>query len=65
MEKVSNNFRQQVIRIVFSIPRGKVMTYGQIATICGSPRAARIVGGIAHWGDPLCLGIEWSRKMGH
>lgn len=26
------------------------MTYGQIAAICGNARAARIVGGIAHFG---------------
>ncbi len=41
------------------------MTYGQIATLCGRPRAARIVGGIAHWGDPQ---LPWQRvvkKTGH
>lgn len=32
------------------IPRGRVMTYGQIAALCGNARAARIVGGIAHFG---------------
>ena len=26
------------------------MTYGQIASLCGHPRAARQVGQIAHWG---------------
>lgn len=26
------------------IPKGKVATYGQIAALCGSPRASRIVG---------------------
>ena len=36
------------------------MTYGQIAAICGSPRAARIVGGIAHWGDP---NLPWQRVV--
>lgn len=36
------------------------MTFGQIAAICGSPRAARIVGGIAHTGDPL---LPWQRVV--
>ena len=36
------------------------MTYGQIAALCGSPRAARIVGGIAHYGDP---GLPWHRVV--
>lgn len=42
------------------IPRGNVMTYGQIAALCGSPRAARIVGGIAHYGDP---NLPWQRVV--
>jgi methylated-DNA-protein-cysteine methyltransferase-like protein len=36
------------------------MTYGQIATLCGSPRSARIVGGIAHFGD---LALPWHRVV--
>ena len=42
------------------IPRGRVMTYGQIAAICGSPAAARIVGGIAHFGNP---DLPWQRVV--
>jgi len=34
------------------------MTYGQIAAICGNARASRIVGGIAHYGDPT---LPWHR----
>lgn len=41
---------QTVEAIVAEIPRGRVMTYGQLAALAGSPRAARIVGGIAHFG---------------
>ncbi len=40
------NFRERVIEIVKSIPKGKVASYGQVAAVCGSPRAARVVGGI-------------------
>ncbi len=36
------------------------MTYGQIAALCGSPRAARIVGGIAHFGNP---DLPWQRVV--
>lgn len=42
------------------IPRGRVMTYGQLAALCGQPRAARIVGGIAHFGDP---DLPWQRVV--
>ena len=44
--------KQRVEDVVSQIPAGRVMTYGQIAALSGSPRAARIVGGIAHYGDP-------------
>jgi len=36
------------------------MTYGQIAALCGQPRAARIVGGIAHFGNP---NLPWQRVV--
>ncbi len=58
MEK--NNFRYRVEAVVSQIPEGRVMTYGQIAAICGNARAARIVGGIAHFGDP---GLPWQRVV--
>lgn len=53
-------FRARVESLVARIPVAKVMTYGQIAAICGSPRAARIVGGIAHFGDPQ---LPWQRVV--
>ncbi len=53
-------FRQQVEALVVHIPRGRVMTYGQIASLCGQPRAARIVGGIAHFGNPA---LPWQRVV--
>ena len=37
-------FYEAVWRLVRQIPPGRVMTYGQIATILGCPRAARAVG---------------------
>jgi len=41
-------FTENVIEIIRSIPAGKVMTYGQIARLSGSPRAARQVVRILH-----------------
>ncbi|MET3698251.1 MGMT family protein [Bacillus oleivorans] len=41
-------FTKQVIRIIQNIPPGKVMTYGQIARLAGSPRSARQVVRILH-----------------
>lgn len=54
------DFRQRVEAVVAQIPPGRVMTYGQIAALCGSARAARIVGGIAHFGNPL---LPWQRVV--
>lgn len=59
-DRVSGEFRDRVYELVAQIPRGRVMTYGQIAAMCGSPRAARIVGGVAHWGDPE---LPWQRVV--
>jgi len=39
-------FKELVLAIIKAIPRGKVMSYGQIAAYAGSPRAARQVGQI-------------------
>lgn len=36
------------------------MTYGQLAALCGNPRSARVVGGIAHFGDP---DLPWHRVV--
>lgn len=60
MTELSDNFRVRVVALVAQIPKGNVMTYGQIAAYCGSPRAARIVGGIAHYGDTA---LPWHRVV--
>ena len=43
---IKDNFYQRVLQAVYSIPYGKVTTYGEIARMAGSSRAARQVGGI-------------------
>ena len=40
---MTTSFHQNVIKVIKKIPKGKVATYGQIATLAGSPRAARQV----------------------
>ena len=45
---MEQGFYQRVIKLIKKIPYGKVTTYGTIALKAGSPRAARIVGGILH-----------------
>ena len=41
-----DSFRQRVYAIVAAIPPGHVTTYGTVARLAGSARAARQVGGI-------------------
>lgn len=60
MREVEVGFRQLVEELVRQIPTGRVMTYGQIAALCGNARAARIVGGVAHFGDPA---VPWQRVV--
>lgn len=44
-------FFERVYGLVKRIPRGKVATYGQIASVLGAPRSARVVGWAMH-GNP-------------
>ena len=53
-------FSERVETIVALIPKGRVMTYGQLAALCGNAWSARIVGGIAHFGDP---NLPWQRVV--
>lgn len=60
MRAAETGFRERVEALVAQIPQGRVMTYGQLAALCGNARAARIVGGIAHFGDP---DLPWQRVV--
>jgi methylated-DNA-protein-cysteine methyltransferase-like protein len=55
------SFFKQVYAIVRSIPRGTVLTYGQIAVLLGAPTMARQVGWAMH-GCPK--GLPWQRVVG-
>lgn len=41
-----DTFQQRIWQIIAAIPYGKVTTYGDVARLAGSPRAARQVGGV-------------------
>jgi methylated-DNA-[protein]-cysteine S-methyltransferase len=43
MERISS-FNRRVYEVVRTIPRGTVMSYGEVARLAGSPKAARAVG---------------------
>jgi methylated-DNA-protein-cysteine methyltransferase-like protein len=60
MNEVEPGFKQRVESFVAQIPRGRVMTYGQLAALAGNARAARIVGSVAHFGDP---DLPWQRVV--
>lgn len=54
------NLRDRVYALMTELPNDKVTTYGDIAAMAGSPRAARIVGGIAHTGPTE---LPWHRLV--
>jgi methylated-DNA-[protein]-cysteine S-methyltransferase len=41
-----SDFKNRVLKIVSEIPKGKILSYKQIAELAGSPRAYRAVGNI-------------------
>ncbi len=58
--KPDANFRERVESVMLDVPIGTVTTYGDIAALAGSPAAARIVGGIAHYGN---ADLPWHRLV--
>jgi methylated-DNA-protein-cysteine methyltransferase-like protein len=55
-----SDFYQQVYRLVKSIPKGKVATYGQVSALLGKPRGARLVG----WALNACpADVPWQRVI--
>ena len=60
MTRVDGEFKQRVYDVVASIPKGKVMSYGQVATHAGAPWAAWEVGQIAHLGPSH---LPWQRVV--
>lgn len=55
-----SRLRERVYRLMTELPDDKVTTYGDMAAMAGSPRAARVVGGIAHTGPTE---LPWHRLV--
>ncbi len=53
-------YRERVYEIVRQIPKGRVMTYGQIALILGEGYTARTIGYAMHGADD---GVPWQRVI--
>jgi methylated-DNA-protein-cysteine methyltransferase related protein len=57
-------FFTHVYRLVSQVPRGKVVTYGQVAVLLGAPRAARAVGtALRYLPRPLSQKVPWQRVI--
>lgn len=57
------DFRGRVIGFIKKVPKGKVVSYGQVAAVAGSPRAARQVGGILRSLDAADSKVSWWRVV--
>lgn len=55
-------FTTEVVRVLKEIPKGYVVTYGQVARMAGSPRAARQVVRILHTMSEK-HGLPWHRVV--
>lgn len=58
------SFYERVYALVSQIPAGKVVTYGQVAALLGSPQAARAVGYALRY-LPRDSGVPWHRVINH
>jgi methylated-DNA-protein-cysteine methyltransferase-like protein len=52
-----------IYAVIRKIPRGHVVTYGQVAELAGLPRAARVVG-VALRASTPAMGLPWQRVLG-
>jgi methylated-DNA-protein-cysteine methyltransferase-like protein len=57
-------FYRAVYKLVRRIPRGKVATYGQLASMLGRPRAVRAVGSaLRRLSGPMAGMVPWHRVL--
>ena len=54
-------YRERVYKLVRQIPKGRVMTYGQLAEILGEGYTARTVGYVMHGADSE--NVPWQRVI--
>jgi methylated-DNA-protein-cysteine methyltransferase-like protein len=62
IDKINSNAYAGILETVRRIPRGRVATYGQIASIAGFPRGARLVGMVLQR-LPAGSRIPWHRVI--
>lgn len=55
-----SDFKKEIEKLIAQVPVGQVTTYGDLAAMAGHPYAARIVGGMAHYGSPE---LPWHRLV--
>lgn len=60
MSAGDRSFREAVCDWIAQVPAGGVTTYGDLAGLAGQAHAARIVGGIAHFGPSE---LPWHRLV--
>jgi methylated-DNA-protein-cysteine methyltransferase-like protein len=64
MAATAPKFARAVYALVRRVPRGRVVTYGQVAALLGHPRAARAVGtALANLPRPLLHVVPWQRVI--
>lgn len=54
------SFRGKIENLIVQVPTGQVTTYGDLAGLAGQANASRIVGGVAHYGNP---DLPWHRLV--
>jgi methylated-DNA-protein-cysteine methyltransferase-like protein len=55
---------ERIFEVVRRIPRGRVLTYGDVAALAGMPRHARLVGYALH-ALPAHSTVPWHRVVNH
>lgn len=54
------SFRERVEILMRQVPVGRLTTYGDLAALAGQANASRVVGGVAHYGNP---DLPWHRLV--
>lgn len=59
---IQTEFSKEVLKLIKSVPRGKVVTYGDIARLAGHSRGARGVGWLLH-SCTISHNLPWQRVL--
>lgn len=63
-DETAASFYERVYALVRQVPPGRVVTYGQVAALLGSPQAARAVGYALRF-LPAGSDVPWHRVINH